>query len=144
MLTQVCFRSRFFLYNADLNHIQMYKKDDQTSKINHFCLSCSQTLLSRCGQAASLTGKELVWSLCKKPPHPGRLLRNRAVLVIPDSVTSPRVRSIWIASMQTKNGKLKDTLPNFSELERGGVYQADWQASLSASRAALSGFSRNS
>lgn len=123
---------------------KMHKKDDQTSKINHFCLSCSQTLLGRCGQAASLTGKELVWSLFKKPPLPGRLLRKRAVLVTPDSVTSLRVRSIWIASMQTKNGKLKDSLPNFSELERGGVYRADRHASLFSSRAALSGFSRNS
>lgn len=144
MLTQVCFR-RFFFYIMKLwTTSKLCKKDDQTSRINHFCLSCSRTLLSRCGQAASLTGKELVRSLHKKWPLPRMLLRNRVILVIPDSATSLRVRRIWTASTLTRNGKLKDSLPNFSELERGSVDQPNWQASLLSSRAALWGFSNDS
>lgn len=120
----------------------MCKEDNPTSRINHFCLSCRQTLLHRCGQAARLTGKELVRSLRKKLLLSRVLLRNRAILVILDSVTSLRVRRIWIASTLTRNGKLKDSLPNFSELERGSVHQPNWQASLLSSRAALWAFSR--
>lgn len=146
MLTQVCFRSRYFFHIMKLwTTFKMCKEDNQTSRINHFCLSCRQTLLHRCGQAAKLTGKELVWSLRKKLPLPRVLLRNRAILVIPDSVTSLWVRRIWIASTLTRNGKLKDSLPNFSELERGSVYhQPNWQASLLSSRAALWAFSSDS
>ena len=77
-------------------------KNDQTGWINHFCLSGSQTLLNRCGQAASLTGKELVWSLRKKPPLPWMWLRNGAIPVTPDC-------DIWTALMLTRNGKLKDS-----------------------------------
>ena len=64
-------------------------------------------------------------------------LRDRAILLTPDSVTPLMVRSTWIASMLTRNGRVKDRLPNFGELETGSVCQPDWQAILLSRRAAL-------
>lgn len=87
MLTQVCFQGRFVPYNAALNHVEVCKEYDLTGRINHYCLSCRRTLLSRCGPAAGLTGKELVWSSLKKLPLPWMSLRDRAVLLTPDSDT---------------------------------------------------------
>lgn len=137
MLTQVCFQGRFVPYNTALNHVEVCKEYDLTGRINHYCLSCRRTLLSRCGPAAGLTGNELVWSSLKELPLPWMSLRDRAVLLTPDSVTPLMVRSTWITSMLTRNGRLKDRPPHFGELERGSVCQPDWPAILPSRRAAL-------
>lgn len=59
-------------------------------------------------------------------------------LVTPASATSLRIKSTWVASMLTRNGRQKDGPPNLSALERGSVGQRDPRAIVPSSRAAQS------
>lgn len=96
----------------------MCKKDNPTGRINCLCLSCRQTLLSRWGRAASVAEKNK-FGIAQEAVTPLTVAKEQDFLVTPDSATSLRLQSAWVASTLRRDGKQKDRLPHFSAPESG-------------------------